>query len=175
MNVIVYSTPTCGYCHQVKHFLTERGIKFTEIDISRDREAADDMVQKTGQMGVPVIVIDGQAVVGFNRPRLEQLLAAGGNGSGRKHSFGLSIADASIITRKSGMPPVFGAYVGRVIPSSPADRAGIMHGDIITELNSKPVRNASDVENVFSSLDSGSLVILNFLRGENVLKAEVII
>lgn len=75
INIRIYTTPTCGYCHQAKRFLSERGVKFTEYDVSRDRAAADEMVRMTGQMGVPVIVVDGQVVVGFDRTRLEHLLA----------------------------------------------------------------------------------------------------
>ena len=57
MNVTVYTTPTCHYCHQVKQFLSQRGIKFTEHDVSVDRAAAAEMVSKSGQMGVPVITV----------------------------------------------------------------------------------------------------------------------
>ena len=60
MNVTVYTTPTCGYCRQVKEFLSRRGLKFTEYDVSRDRAAADEMIRKSGQMGVPVIIVDDQ-------------------------------------------------------------------------------------------------------------------
>jgi glutaredoxin-like YruB-family protein len=60
MEVNVYTTPSCGYCHQVKEYLRERGISFREFDVSRDREAAEQMVALTGQMGVPVITIDGR-------------------------------------------------------------------------------------------------------------------
>ena len=77
MDVKVYTSPTCGYCHQVKRYLSERGVEFTERDISVDRAAAEDMIRQTGQTGVPVIVVDGEAVVGFDRPRLDQLLAGG--------------------------------------------------------------------------------------------------
>ena len=79
MDVKVYTTPTCGYCHQVKKFLSERGVKYAEYDVSRDRAAADEMVRLTGQMGVPVILVDGQVVVGFDRARLEHLLSKNGN------------------------------------------------------------------------------------------------
>lgn len=73
-NVVVYSTPTCPYCHQVKDFLRQKGVSFTEYNVATDREARDAMMRKSGQMGVPVIDIDGAIVVGFNRGQLEQLL-----------------------------------------------------------------------------------------------------
>ena len=79
MEVKIFTTPTCGYCHQAKRFLSERGIRYAEYDVSRDRAAADEMVRLTGQMGVPVILVDGQVVVGFDRARLEHLLSKNGN------------------------------------------------------------------------------------------------
>jgi len=171
MDVKVYTTPTCGFCHQAKNYLDSRGIRFTEIDVSRDQAAAREMVQQTGQMGVPVIVVDGQAVVGFDRPRLEQLLARKGNG--RRPSFGLSIADASSIAQKAGSPPVFGAYVGRVSPASSADRGGIRPGDIITEVNLRPIHNAGDLEGVLSSMSPGNRVAMVLLRGADTLRMEI--
>jgi len=75
MSVIVYITPTCGFCRQVKAYLKQRSAPFTEHDVSRDRAAAMQMVQLSGQQGVPVVVIDGQVVLGFNRPRIDHLLA----------------------------------------------------------------------------------------------------
>ena len=173
MKVTVYSTPTCGYCHQAKQFLSERGVNYTDIDVSRDREAAQQMVNLTGQMGVPVIVIDGEVIVGFNRPRIEQLIAKGGNG---KHaSFGLSIADASTIARKSGRTPVFGAFVGKVKPALHGEKAGLRPGDIITELNMKTIRNADDLEKALSSLTGGSRVAITFIRDDKIRQTEILI
>ena len=173
MKVTVYSTPTCGYCHQAKQFLSERGVNYTDIDVSRDREAAEQMVNLTGQMGVPVIVIDGEVIVGFNRPRIEQLIAKGGNG---KHaSFGLSIADASTIARKSGRTPVFGAFVGKVKPALHGEKAGLRPGDIITELNMKTIRNADDLEKALSSLTGGSRVAITFIRDDKIRQTEILI
>lgn len=63
--VIVYSTPTCPYCVYAKQYFTENGVAFKDIDVSRDRAAAMEMVQKSGQMGVPVIDIGGEITVGF--------------------------------------------------------------------------------------------------------------
>ncbi len=72
--VIVFSTPTCSYCNMAKSYFREKGIKFTDIDVSRDQSAARDMVRRSGQMGVPVIDIGGKIVVGFNRPQVNALL-----------------------------------------------------------------------------------------------------
>lgn len=72
--VILFSTPTCGYCRQAKNYLRERGIRFKEVDVSRDPAAARDLARRSGQMGVPVLDIGGQMIVGFNRPKINQLL-----------------------------------------------------------------------------------------------------
>lgn len=72
--VVVFSTPTCSYCNMAKSYFREKGIKFTDIDVSRDQTAARDMVRRSGQMGVPVIDIGGKIVVGFNRPQINTLL-----------------------------------------------------------------------------------------------------
>lgn len=75
-NVTVYSTPTCPYCKLAKAYLDEKGIPFTGIDVSTDAAKAEEMIQKSGQLGVPVIDIDGQIIVGFDRPRIDAALAA---------------------------------------------------------------------------------------------------
>lgn len=72
--VTVYSTPTCPYCTMVEDFLKEHGIKFQHIDVSKDKKAAKDMMEKSGQMGVPVTDIDGKIIVGFDQDALEEAL-----------------------------------------------------------------------------------------------------
>lgn len=72
--VVVFSTPTCSFCNMAKSYFREKGIKFTDIDVSRDQAAARDMVRRSGQMGVPVIDIGGKVIVGFNRPQINTLL-----------------------------------------------------------------------------------------------------
>jgi glutaredoxin-like YruB-family protein len=72
--VKVYSTPTCPFCHMAKEFLKSKGIEFEDIDVSKDEAAAREMIEKSGQMGVPVIEIDGKIVVGFDKEKIEKLL-----------------------------------------------------------------------------------------------------
>ena len=72
--VIVFSTPTCTYCNAAKRYFREKGIKFNDVDVTRDPAAARDMVRRSGQQGVPVIDIGGRIIVGFNRPVIDQLL-----------------------------------------------------------------------------------------------------
>lgn len=72
--VLVFSTPTCSFCNMAKSYFRQKGIKFTDVDVSRDQAAARDMLRRSGQMGVPVIDIGGKIVVGFDRPKINTLL-----------------------------------------------------------------------------------------------------
>jgi glutaredoxin-like YruB-family protein len=74
--VLVYSTPICPYCVYAKQYFTKNGVAFTDIDVSRDRAAAREMIAKSGQMGVPVIDIGGEIVVGFQPEVFEKLIKA---------------------------------------------------------------------------------------------------
>lgn len=73
--VKVYSTPTCPYCIRAKQFLKENNIVFDDIDVSLNQPAAEEMVQKSGQMGVPVLDINGQIIVGFDKEKIKQALS----------------------------------------------------------------------------------------------------
>jgi glutaredoxin-like YruB-family protein len=72
--VTVYSTPTCSWCNTLKAWLRKNNFAFTDIDISRNQSAAEELVRRSGQQGVPQTEINGQIVVGFNQPRLKELL-----------------------------------------------------------------------------------------------------
>jgi glutaredoxin-like YruB-family protein len=72
--VLVFTTPTCPWCNRAKSYLRTRGVPFREIDVSRDASAARGLVRRTGQMGVPVIEIDGRPIVGFDQGRIDGLL-----------------------------------------------------------------------------------------------------
>ncbi len=72
--IIFYSTSSCPYCTMAKQYVKELGVDYEEYDVGTDKERAKEMVKKSGQMGVPVIDIDGHIVVGFNRPLIDKLL-----------------------------------------------------------------------------------------------------
>lgn len=72
--VKIYTTPTCPYCHAAKEFFKENKIRFEEIDVSKNSDAAKEMVEKSGQMGVPVIDIGGQIIIGFDRQTIKKAL-----------------------------------------------------------------------------------------------------
>ena len=73
-SVKVYSTSTCPYCHRAKDFLKEKNIAFEEIDVGADPDAGKEMMDKSGQMGVPVLDIDGQIIVGFDKEAISKAL-----------------------------------------------------------------------------------------------------
>lgn len=70
----IYSTPTCVYCETLKIFLKEHNIEFEEIDVSRDKKAQEEMIKKSGQMGVPVVEINGEIIIGFDKKKISELL-----------------------------------------------------------------------------------------------------
>ncbi|MCL7454153.1 MAG: PDZ domain-containing protein [Anaerolineae bacterium] len=131
--------------------------------MAADRKAAMEMVQVSGQQGVPVITVDGQVVVGFNQPRLRQLLQSAKPGPGPK--LGAAVADAGSQARKRPGIPTSGAYVGKVRPGTPAARAGLRSGDVITALGGQPIILAEDLHRLVSQMPSGRDVSLTYVRG----------
>ena len=149
MSVVIYTTPTCGFCRQVKAYLSQKGVPFVERDVSRDPQAASEMVRISGQQGVPVTVIDGQMVLGANMPLLDQLLARRAASPPR---LGVAVADAARIAEKKGLRLPQGAYIGRVHPGSAGALAGLRTGDVIVQLAGQPVRGERDVHQIVSGI-----------------------
>ncbi len=73
-NVTIYSTPTCSYCHAAKEFFKENNVTYTEHNVASDVTRRQEMIEKSGQMGVPVITIDDQLIIGFDQNKLAELL-----------------------------------------------------------------------------------------------------
>ena len=145
-----------------KEFLSRRGVPYIEKDVSRDRAAAFEMMRKSGQQGVPQILVGDEIVVGFNRGRLESLLRQYEQAPGEGVSLGVRVADAA-----KHMPAVGqGAYVGYVTPASPAARAGLQPGDVIVSLDGRPVRGADDLIAIGKSLRRGRSVHAVIVRGD---------
>ena len=125
---------------------------FEERDVSVDRIAADEMVRRTRQMGVPVIADQAEAIVGFDLPRLQRMAARH-----RPVSLGLRVKDT-----EDGS----GAYVGSVRPDSPAQRAGLEPGDVVEELSGMPVRTTSDLERIGAQRRPGQPTSTTIRRGD---------
>jgi len=170
MSVVLYTTPTCGYCHQLKAYLRQRGVPFTEHDVSRDQRAAAEMVRLSGQQGVPVTSMDGQVVVGFNRPAIDQLLARQAASPPR---LGVAIAEAGRIATKKGLSLPPGAYVGRVNGGSPSERAGLRAGDVIVELAAQAVHSDRDVHRIMANVRPGQVVDLVLWRNGQRIKTSI--
>jgi S1-C subfamily serine protease len=143
-------------------------VPFTEKDVSRDPAAAQEMIRRSGQRGVPVITADNEVIVGFDRPRLERIAARAAQrgeqrtANGRqKVRLGAAVADAK---GRGGTGARAGAYVGRVSSGTPAASAGLAPGDTITAINGRPVHDAADVERVLASLGHGDTITVEFSR-----------
>ena len=74
MSVTLYSTPSCAYCRMAKDYFRQNGIAFSEYNVASDQRKAEEMVRKSGQMGVPVIDVNGSIIIGFNKPEIERAL-----------------------------------------------------------------------------------------------------
>ncbi len=72
--VTIYSTPTCHYCNMAKDYFKANNVPFDAFDVSVDAEKRKEMMERSGQLGVPVIIVDRDLVIGFNKPKLAQLL-----------------------------------------------------------------------------------------------------
>ena len=74
VKIKIFSTQSCPYCVTLKQFLKEKGFEFQDIDVSKNEKELEEMIKKSGQMGVPVVDIDGQIVVGFDKEKIVKLL-----------------------------------------------------------------------------------------------------
>jgi glutaredoxin 3 len=171
MSVTVYTTPTCGFCFQLKRYLEQRRIPFVEHDVSQDGHRATEMVRLSGQQGVPVSIVDGQVVLGADIPRINQLLA---QRAGHPPRLGVAIADAGRIAAKKGIQLSSGAYVGRVNAASTAALAGLRAGDVIVQLDGRPVHSDQDVHRIGSSLRYDQPVEIQFWRNGQTLSTRAV-
>lgn len=144
--VTVYTTTTCPWCVRAKEYLRQKNVPFQEKNIEYDRAAAQEVMRRSGQMGVPVITAGDEVIVGFDRARLDQIAAKYAPppppiDPALRPKVGLRVKDAS-----------GGAEVGGVNPGSPAEQAGIRIGDVIVGMNGREVRSAADLEAAIDSL-----------------------
>ncbi len=150
----------------MKEFLSQRGVEFSERNVAEDAAAAAEMVQISQQRGVPVTVIDGQAVVGFDWPRLERLLA-----QAQKPRLGASVADAERV--QGAVPGVRGAYIGRVRAGGLAEQAGLQSGDVITAIGSHAVHSADELASIVTRIAPGQTVRITYTRSGNIYESSI--
>ena len=135
--------------------------------VDHDRQAAVEMVRLSGQQGVPVIAVDDQIVVGFNRPRLEALLAARQTApAAAKPGLGARVADAATMALRQPGLPAAGAYVGGVRPDSPAERAGLRTGDVIVAVGGTPVHDAAGLQAALAGAGADALIMQYIRAGQ---------
>lgn len=158
----------------MKEFLSQKGIPWTEKYVDSDRAAAIEMIRRSGQQGVPVTVIGDEVVVGFDRPRLERIIAAmrarPSAPTGRK-SLGAKVADASRYSMPGGTA-VQGAYVGGVKTGSPAEAAGLKVGDVIVAVDGRTISTVEELSQAISGLKDGSAK-LSVARGPSMREVMV--
>jgi S1-C subfamily serine protease len=132
-------------------FLRKQGVPFQEVDVSTNPQAVQDIIRRTGQMGVPVIADAQEAIVGFDLPRLQRMAAR----HARPKGLGLRVKDT-----EDGS----GAYVGSVRPDSAGARAGVQPGDVVDELSGAPVRSAADLERIAALRRAGTPTSISVRR-----------
>jgi S1-C subfamily serine protease len=132
------------------------------------------MVNLSGQMGVPVIVIDGEVIIGFDRARIQELVATGA-ASPRAVRFGLKIADAMKTAPQMGLNPMPGAVIGEVAPGWLGEKVGLKAADIVIEINGGLINTAADMERALVALKSGDIVTILFRRSGEDHKSEIIV
>ncbi len=160
-----------------KEFLSQKRVQYKDYDVSVDREKAQEMVKKSGQMGVPVIVVDDEVIIGFNRKRLEELMsqkqpAAGAQPTAGnwKPTLGAKISDADYAIPGT----VGGSYVSGINSGSTAEAAGLKAGDIITEISGSRVNSANDVIDVVRAAKQGDSVPVTVKRGDQEVKTTLV-
>jgi putative serine protease PepD len=135
--------------------------------VGQDRQAALEMVRVSGQQGVPVITVDGQVVVGFDVPRLNQLLERSGP------KLGASVADAAAQAHRVPGIPSAGAYVGNVRPGSAAEKAGLRQGDVITALGGERVQDATQLHRLLREMPKGRDLSISYVRDGRTIETRV--
>jgi glutaredoxin-like YruB-family protein len=151
--VTVYTTSTCPWCVRAKDFLRQAGVEFQEKNIEQDRAAQMEVYRRTGQLGVPVIADDQEAIIGFNVPQLREMAA--------RHSrpkLGLRVATTAE-----------GVKVGGVREDAVTGRAGVQEGDYVVELSGVPVNTTDDLEKIASRMRQGIPTSMTVKRGDERL------
>ena len=129
-----------------------------------------EMIRRSGQRGVPVITLDDEVVIGFDRRRLEEILSRPPRA---RPSLGAKVAGAEALGRQRGVVLPAGAYVGQVTPGSAAERAGLREGDVIVTLGGMAVHGVADLERALAAVVPGQAVEIAWWRDGRELRGQV--
>ena len=172
--VTVYTTPTCPWCDRTKEFLDQRKVPYVVKDVASDYEAAMEMIQLTGQQGVPVVAAGAEVVVGFDQVRLARI--ADKFSGPKRPALGVLGANASEYLSRHPDAAVnvgenpSGVFVGQVRPNSVAQRAGVKPGDVIQAAAGKRVRDLRTLDSIVDTVSPGDSISVRILRkGEEVV------
>jgi len=165
LQATVYTTQTCPYCHQVKAYLTQKGVEVHELDVSRDAGAASEMVRVSGQRGVPVTQLGGEVIVGFDRPRIDAALA-----QSRRPRLGAAVASAAGMQAQGRCQVAQGAYVGQVRAGGTAAQAGLRPGDVILSIGGQPVESDVHLQSLIARAESGQRLSLRYQRQDRAIE-----
>jgi glutaredoxin 3 len=166
--VTLYMTKTCPWCDRVKDYLKKNGVAYEEKDVSKDYDAAIEMIRRSGQQGVPVVTTESDVIVGFDQARLARIVDEFGRP--KRPPLGLLAADAEQYferhpdVAKKYPDKTRGVFVGDVRPSSVAEQAGLRNGDVITSVAGKKVKNMSGLDQLVDTLKAGDKISVRFLR-----------
>lgn len=166
--VTLYRTSTCPWCDRASDFLRSRNVPFTEIDVSRDRNAAMEMVRRSGQQGVPVTVSGDEVILGFDQARLGRL--ADRLAAPKRKPLGILAADAEDYLSRhpdiaNNVPAgTQGVYIGKIRPDTAAEISGLQSGDIITGFAGKKVRTMHQLDQMVEALKAGESSTVRYLR-----------
>lgn len=146
----------------MKEFLSREQVSYEEKNVGVDRQAAQEMVNLTGQMGVPVTVLAGDTIIGFNQPALRNAVnklrqQQAGSSTAPKIKLGAQVADAVKVLAQQGQPARPGALLGSVRPGSLAEQAGLQEGDLIVTLDGHAINSATDLANALESVATRGL------------------
>lgn len=166
--VIVYRTSTCPWCDRAVEFLKGHNVPFIEKNVATDQAAAMEMVRRSGQQGVPVVVADDEVIVGFDQVRLARI--AERMAAPKRPPFGVMAANASdyFASHPEAMvaaPGVTsGVYVGKVRSGTVAAAAGLQSADVIVGFAGKRVRDLHALDRLVESISAGDEVTVSFYR-----------
>ncbi len=166
--VTMYTTTTCPWCDRAKAYLTQNKVPFVDVDVSKDYDAAMEMVRVSGQQGVPVTVADGEVILGFDQAKFAKLAAK--FAGPKRPPLGILAADLEDYLARhpevaEKIPATTkGVYIGKIRTDTVAERSDLAAGDVLTSFAGKRVRNMAQLDQMVETLKAGDQATAKYLR-----------